>query len=154
MCPIDFIHSLPDEVRLLQFSSVTKWRESHTVISDSLQSHGLYSQWNSPGKNTGVRSLSILQGIFPTQGLNQSLPHCRRIPYQLSYKGSPKIVEWAANPCSSRSSRPRNRTGVSYHQGCCVNTSGVAPYVCVYLVHLPLCYSLRNGMQRHRYEHF
>ena len=40
--------------------------------------HGLYSQWNSPGQNTGVGSLSLLQGIFPTQGLNPGLPHCRQ----------------------------------------------------------------------------
>ena len=45
--------------------------------------------WNSPGQNTGVGSLSLLQGIFPTQGSNPGLPHCRRILYQLSHKGSP-----------------------------------------------------------------
>ena len=52
-------------------------------------SHGLYSPWNSPGQNTGVGSFSLLQGIFPTQGLNPGLPHCRWILYQLSYQGSP-----------------------------------------------------------------
>ena len=51
--------------------------------------HGLYSPWNSPGQNTGVGSRSRLQGNFPTQGLNPGLPHCRRILYQLSHKGSP-----------------------------------------------------------------
>ena len=40
-------------------------------------------------KNTGVGSLSLLQQIFPTQGLNQGLLHCRQILYQLSYQGSP-----------------------------------------------------------------
>ena len=54
-------------------------------MSDSLQPHGLYSPWNSPGQHTGVGSLSLLQGIFPTQELNQGLLHCRRILYQLSY---------------------------------------------------------------------
>ena len=48
-----------------------------------------YSPWNSPGQNTGVGSLSLLQVIFPTQGSNPGLPHCRRILYQLSFKGSP-----------------------------------------------------------------
>ena len=48
----------------------------------------LYSPWNSPGQNTGVGSLSLLQGIFPTQGSNPGLLHCRRILYQLSHKGS------------------------------------------------------------------
>ena len=43
-----------------------KESESRSVVSDSLQPHGLYSPWNSPGQNTGVGSLSLLQGIFPT----------------------------------------------------------------------------------------
>ena len=47
---------------------------------------GLYSPWNSPGQNTGVGSLSLLQGIFPTQGSNSGLPHCRQILYQLSHR--------------------------------------------------------------------
>ena len=46
--------------------------------------HG--SPWNSPGQNTGVGSLSLLQGIFPTQGSNPGPLHCRRILYQLSHK--------------------------------------------------------------------
>ena len=44
--------------------------ESRSVVSDSLWPHGLYSPWSSPGQNTGVGSLSLPQGIFPTQGLN------------------------------------------------------------------------------------
>ena len=59
---------------------------------DSLQSHGLYSALNSPGKNTGVGGCSLLQGIFPTQRLNPGLPHCRQILYQLSYQGSQESV--------------------------------------------------------------
>ena len=43
--------------------------------------------WNSPGQNTGGDSHSLLQGIFPTQGLNPDLLHCRWILYQLSYQG-------------------------------------------------------------------
>ena len=50
--------------------------ESHSVVFDSLPPHGLYSPWNSPGQNTGVGGHSLLQGIFPTQGLNLALPHC------------------------------------------------------------------------------
>ena len=64
-------------------------------------------------QNTWVGSLSLLQGIFPTQGLNPSLPHCRQILYQLSYQGSPRILEWVAYPFSSGSSQPRNWTGVT-----------------------------------------
>ena len=46
-------------------------------------------------------SLSPLQGIFPTQGSNPGLPHCGQILYQLSHKGSPRILEWVAYPFSS-----------------------------------------------------
>ena len=49
--------------------------------------------WNSPGENTGVGSLSLLQGLFPTQGLNSGLLHYRWVLYQLSHKGSPRIKE-------------------------------------------------------------
>ena len=92
-----------------------KWKSvSNSVVSDSLWPHGLYSPRNSPGQNTGVGSLSLLQGIFPTQGLNRGFPHCRWIFfYQLSHKGSPRILEWVAYLFSRGSSQPRNRTQVS-----------------------------------------
>ena len=45
--------------------------ESHSVMSNSLWPHGLHSPWNSPGRNTGVGSLSLLQGIFPTKFLTR-----------------------------------------------------------------------------------
>ena len=68
---------------------------SYSVGSDPLQFHGLQPTrllcpWNSPGKNTGVGSHSLLQGIFLTQGLNVGLPHCRQILYHLSNQGSPQ----------------------------------------------------------------
>ena len=66
--------------------------ESCSVVSDSLQLRGLYSPWNSPGQSTGVGSLSLLQGIFPIQGSNPGLSHCRWILYQLSHKGSLRIL--------------------------------------------------------------
>ena len=72
---------------------IWKENESHSVMSDSLQAHGLYSLWNSLGQNTGVGSLSLLQRMFPTQGLNLGLPHCREILYQLSCKGSPILAK-------------------------------------------------------------
>ena len=61
--------------------------ESHS-LPDSLQFHGLYSPWTSPGQNTGVGSLSLLQGSFPTQESNRGLLHCRQILYQPSQQGS------------------------------------------------------------------
>ena len=67
---------------------------SCSVVSDSLWPHGLQPArllcpWDSPGKNTGVGCHALLQGIFPTQGSNPGLLHCRWILYQLSYQGSP-----------------------------------------------------------------
>ena len=53
-------------------------------MSNSLQPHGLYSPWNSPGQNIGVGSLSHLQRIFPTQESNKGLLHCRWILYDLN----------------------------------------------------------------------
>ena len=61
------VHEI-SQARILESES-----ESHSVVSDSLQPHGLHNPWNSLGQNTGVGSLSLLQGIFPTQGLNPHL---------------------------------------------------------------------------------
>ena len=94
-------------------SHASKDSESRSVMSNSLQPHGQNSPSNSPGQNTGVSSSSLLQGIFPTQGLNPGIPHCRQILYQLRLQGSPRILEWVAFPFSSRSSQPRNQTVVS-----------------------------------------
>ena len=82
-------------------------------MSNHLQPQGLYSPWDSPGQNIGVGSHSLLQGIFPTQGPNLGLLHHRQILYQLSQQGNSRILEWVAYPSSSRSSQPRNWTGVS-----------------------------------------
>ena len=84
---------------------------------DSLWLHGPYSPQNSLGQNTGVGNISLLQGIFPTQGSNPGLPHCRWILQQLSHKGSPRTLEWVACPFFSGSSRPRNQTRVSCTAG-------------------------------------
>ena len=84
---------------------------SETLGLDSLQPHRLYSLWNSPGQNTGVGRLSLLQGIFPTQGSNPGLPHCKKILYQLSHQGSLTILEWVAYPFSRGSSQPRKTNG-------------------------------------------
>ena len=90
--------------------SCIEWVSCSAVFS-SLRPLGL--DMDSPGQNTGVGSLSLLQEIFPTQGLNPGLWHCRQILYQLNHKRSPRILEWVAYPFSSRSSQSRNQTGVS-----------------------------------------
>ena len=108
------------KLTIMQFRSTLKDQihsfiqsESRSVMSDCLQPHGLYSPWNSPGQNTGTGSLSLLQGIFPTHGLNPSLLYGRQILYQLNHKGSPRILEWVAYFFSSGSPQPRNRTSFS-----------------------------------------
>ena len=50
---------------------------------------GSLGPWNFPGKNTGAGCHFLLQGIFPAQGLDAGLPHCRRILYHLNHQGSP-----------------------------------------------------------------
>ena len=80
--------------------------ESRLVMSNSLWPHRLYRPWSSLGQNTVVGSLSLLQGIFPTQGSNPGLLHCRQILYQLSHRGSPGILEWVTYPFSRGSSYP------------------------------------------------
>ena len=69
-------------------SYLLKWSESHSVVSNSLWSPGLYNPWSSPSQNSRVGSHSLLQGIFPTQGSNPGLLHCRWILYQLSHRES------------------------------------------------------------------
>ena len=92
-----------------------QWNESEicSVMTDYLRPHGLYSPWNFPAQITGAGCLSLLQGIFATQGSNLGLPHCRWILYHLSHKGSPRILEWVGYPFTSRFSWPRSQTGVS-----------------------------------------
>ena len=72
-----------------------------------------WTVWNSPGQDTGVGSLSLLQRIFPTQGLNPGLLHCTKILYQLRHKGSPRILELVAYPFSNGLIWPMNWTRVS-----------------------------------------
>ena len=65
---------------------------------------------DSPGKNTGVGCPALLQGIFPTQGLNPGLPHCRWIPYHLSHQGSPPGI--LIHPKSIKANK--------HYKSCCV----------------------------------
>ena len=76
------------KLTIMQFRSTLKDQihsliqsESRSVMSNCLWPHGLYSPWNTPGQNSGVGSLSLLQEILPTQGSSQGLSHCRQILY-------------------------------------------------------------------------
>ena len=84
-----------------------KESESRSIVSDSLRPlntvHGILQarilEWV---------AFPFSRGIFPTQGSNSGLLHCRWILYQLSHKGNPRILEWVTYPFSSGSSQPRN----------------------------------------------
>ena len=86
-------------------------------MSDSLQPHDLYSPWNSLGQNTGVGSLSFLQGSNPgigtevNPGIQLRSPVLSQILYQLSHKGSPRILEWVVYPFSRDLPDPGIKSG-------------------------------------------
>ena len=71
------------------YSKAVYAQHLHSVVSDSVWPHCLCRPWNSPGQNTGVGSLPLLQGIFPTQGSNPGLLHCREILYHLGNQRRP-----------------------------------------------------------------
>ena len=85
---------------------------SCSVLSDCLRPHGpaiLFCPWNSPDKNTGVGSYSLLQGIFPTQGSNPGHLHCKQILYHL-------CAIWVSNSASVYLSRAKkNVIGNNIH---------------------------------------
>ena len=68
---------------------------------------------DSPGKNTGMASHALLQGIFPTQGSNSGLLGFRTILYHMSHQGSPRILEWVDYTFSRGTSQLRNPTRIS-----------------------------------------
>ena len=94
---VKVLHSVSEWVKVTQ-SCLTLW--------DSMD-----CPWNSPGQNTGVGSLSLLQGIFLTRDRTQVSHIAGGFFYQLSHKGSPRIL--VAYPFSNGSSQSRNQTGVS-----------------------------------------
>ena len=110
-----------------------KWGESEScsVVFYFLWPHTLYSPWNSLRQNTGVVSLSLLQRMFLTQGLNPGIPHwksqsCLALcdPMDCSPPGSSihgifwaRVLEWVAISFSRGSSRPRGWTKVSFIAG-------------------------------------
>ena len=90
--PMDLAHAIL-QTRILDWVAIPfsmgsfqprDWTQVSQFVSDSLPAES-----QGKPKNTGVGSLSLLQGIFPTQESNQGLLHCRWILYQLSFDGSP-----------------------------------------------------------------
>ena len=82
---MDFVHALALPQGSLEQTDHARVL-SGSVMSDSLQPYGLqparpFCPWNFPGQNNGACCHFLLQGIFPTQGSNPGLPHCRQILY-------------------------------------------------------------------------
>ena len=71
---------------IMIFCSVQSLSHVQLFVTPWTAAHQLLCPWDSPGKNTGVSSHSLLQGIFPTQGLNLGFLHCRQILYHLSHQ--------------------------------------------------------------------
>ena len=94
---------------------IVQYSVSHSVMSDSENpwtvTHQAPLPLEFPGKNTGVGSHSLLQGIFPTQGSNLSLLHCRQILYRLSHQGSPRHVHGDAKSSASLDTGARSTSG-------------------------------------------
>ena len=81
--------------------------KSHSVMSDSLRPHGLYSPWNSPGQTAGMSSLSLLQGNL-NPGIEPRSPTLQADSLPAEPQGSPRILERVAYPFSRGSSQSRN----------------------------------------------
>ena len=92
---------LTDGIKASLSSGFRRWWLSLSCVQ-LLRPHGLKPSrllypWNSPGKNPGVGCHSLLQGIFPTQGLNPGLLNCRQILYHLKYLGNPSVACYVIN---------------------------------------------------------
>ena len=129
-------YSITFSTHLKNGLTISEWSESYSVIFDS---HGSSVLGDSPGKNSGVGCHALLQGIFPTQGSNPDLPHCRWILYHLSHQGSPGILEWVNYPFSRRSSEPRNRIGVSCFAGGFFTSWDTMVHKCSLVQHYIFC---------------
>ena len=86
-------------IRILNASVLYTLKWSLSVVTDSLRPYGLQPTrllcpWDFPGKSAGVGCHFLLQEIFPTQGLNPGLPHCRQTLYHLSHQGSPIYLNY------------------------------------------------------------
>ena len=103
-----FREERPDDTGRLQYnldSGVISWKWREKSFSRVRLFATQYTIWSMEfcSKNTGVSSLTILQGIFQSQVLNPGLPHCRQILYRLSHKGGPRILDWGDWPFCSAS---------------------------------------------------
>ena len=90
------------QAKVLEWGATAFSRGSSQPRDRTLQADSLSAEPPEKPKNTGVGSLSLLQGIFPTQGLNPGLLHCRQILYQLSHQGSPVSLSFSTKKKKKR----------------------------------------------------
>ena len=85
--------------RWLKSESKSEVTQSCPTLCDPMDYSlpGSSCPWDFPGKSTGVGCHFLLQGIFPTQGSNPGLPHCRQTLYPLSHQGSPRWLDSITN---------------------------------------------------------
>ena len=83
--------------RSLRETNFIKIMKVKISVSNSLWSHGLYNPWNSPGQKTEVDSLSLLQGIFPTPGIQPRSPPLQVDSLPAEPQGKPKNT-WVGRP--------------------------------------------------------
>ena len=93
------VHEYSEKYALLEMWNISEYCAVLCLVAQSCLILCVHE--DSPGKNTGVGYHALLQGIFPIQGSNPGLLHCRRILYHLSHQGSPRILEWVAYLLSS-----------------------------------------------------
>ena len=151
-------------ISVLQDSALwLKWREVKVAQLCPALCNPMDCPWNSPGQNTWVGSLSLLQGIFPTQGSNPGLPHCRWDDlYQLSHKGSPPSDQscsysaycpWKSHPLS----QPEWPSVCCWHAAChllprlCSECTSFGTELCIFPAHL-LVEPRWQGCRIHTYK--
>ena len=128
-----------------------KESESRSVVSYSLWPHGLYSQWNSPGQNTGMGSCSFFRGT--SQARDQTQVFCITGGFfnHLSSQGGPRTLEREAYPFSSRASWPRNRTRVSCMAGGFFTSWATREALCIiYVSHM--YQNVKPHTHKHKFE--
>ena len=86
------LNIIPKIIPKLFVITMKRESESWSVVSSSLQPHGLYSAWNSPGQNTGEDSRSLLQRIFPTPWIKPRSPTLQADSLPAEPQGKPKNV--------------------------------------------------------------
>ena len=104
----DLVQLMAETCRGLYWPAIAKRHPTCLTVCDPINCSlpGSSVHGDSPGKNTKVGCRALLQGVFPTQGLNPGILHCRRILDYLGHQRSPRVLKWVAYPFSRGSAWP------------------------------------------------